>query len=101
MKINRNIAFIFKKKLYVRGVIPVRVLQVHASRICDDMIAHESNVAVLRRFDNVGLADDSRGSSSLRANAVLDAKKMGETSTAGGEYLGGGGGRSRSRSRSR
>ena len=46
----------------------VRVLQVHASRICDDMIAHESNVAVLGRFVDARPADDASGSSRLRAN---------------------------------
>ena len=72
MKINRNIAFIFKKILHVRGVIPivVMVLQVHASRICDDMIAHESNVAVLGRFEDARLADDASGSSRLLANVI-------------------------------
>ncbi len=68
MKINRNIAFIFIKILHARGVIPKFALQVHASRICDDMIAHESNVAVLGRFVDARLADDASGSSRLRAN---------------------------------
>ena len=68
MKINRNIAFIFKKILHVRGVILPLVLQVHASRICDDMIAHESNVAVPGRSVDARLADDASGSSRLRAN---------------------------------
>ena len=34
------------------------------------MIAHESNVAVLGRFEDARLADDASGSSRLRANVI-------------------------------
>ncbi len=44
----------------------VEVLQAHASGIDHDMIAHESNVAVLSRLYYAALADDARSSSSLQ-----------------------------------
>jgi hypothetical protein len=36
----------------------------NASRVCSDMIPHKCNVAVLRRFVNIGLAQDAKSSSS-------------------------------------
>ena len=53
-------------------VVPdgVEVLQVHASGIDHDMIAHESNVAVLSRLHDAALADASSSSSLQNTGGV-------------------------------